>query len=162
MSQAPKVHIKKFFSAARKQVTAAKQKSNYYSRTQETLEKPPQTSQLFGAVLVWIRVADFMTDWAFYCLSVQAPRFQYVMEREGLSYSSFEASCLAFCILASIGFLPDIYGFYQKRVGTCSACVPLARAALGRKCSALGWLNVWVGHDSSPSAITLKSIRFLM
>merc|ERR1712138_63573 len=28
MSQAPKVHIKKFFSAARKQVTAAKQKSN--------------------------------------------------------------------------------------------------------------------------------------
>merc|ERR1711927_105002 len=28
LSQAPKVHIKKFFSAARKQVTAAKQKSN--------------------------------------------------------------------------------------------------------------------------------------
>jgi len=72
--------------------------------------------QLIGGFMVWVRCLDFMTDWAFYCLSVQAPRFVYVMEREGLSQPDFAVACLAFCILSAVGFLPDMYSFYQKRI----------------------------------------------
>lgn len=79
-----------------------------------------------GVGLVWIRAADFMTDWAFYFLSAQAPRFEFVMGREGQGYSTHKSACLALCILASLGLLPGLHGFYQKRIALGSDLPPPA------------------------------------
>merc|ERR1712118_297850 len=74
MSQAPKVHIKKFFSAARKQVTAAKQKSNLRKKTGSRLYvkgvvagfKRSLTKQINHTNLIKIQGVDDTEDAKFY------------------------------------------------------------------------------------------------
>merc|ERR1712146_238196 len=74
MSQAPKVHIKKFFSAARKQVTAAKQKSNLRKKSGSRLYvkgvvagfKGSQAKQYNHTNLIKIQGVDDTEDVKFY------------------------------------------------------------------------------------------------
>ena len=74
--------------------------------------------QLFGALLLSIRAFDFMSDWGFWDLAVQTPRFQYLCKKDGFSHSAYSDASLAFCVIASVLFIPDIYFFYERYAAT--------------------------------------------
>lgn len=63
--------------------------------------------------LPW-RVFDFCTDWGFVKLSVDTPRFQYVMAQEGYDFDAFYNAVLTFAILGSLLVLPECYAHVMK------------------------------------------------
>jgi hypothetical protein len=68
------------------------------------------------------RVVDFMTDWAFYDLSVRsAERFEEIMERKHGSrdsYVAFKTAVLMFCILGTLMIVPDMFAMCTKQQAT--------------------------------------------
>ena len=61
-----------------------------------------------------MRLWDFMSDWGFFGIAVQSPRLAWIMEYNGRSHASFEAWVLFFCIVATLSFPVDIYGYWER------------------------------------------------
>lgn len=68
--------------------------------------------------VVSFRTSDFMSDWAFYAITMRDGGFFYALASEdGLNYGAIHAAALAFCILGSILFLVELkLGFYERFV----------------------------------------------
>lgn len=66
--------------------------------------------------VVSFRTSDFMSDWAFYAITLRDGGFFYALASEdGLNYGAIHAAALAFCILGSILFLVELkLGFYER------------------------------------------------
>lgn len=66
--------------------------------------------------VVSFRTSDFMSDWAFYAITMRDGGFFYALASEdGLNYGAIHAAALAFCILGSILFLVELkLGFYER------------------------------------------------
>merc|ERR1711904_295061 len=94
MSQAPKVHIKKFFSAARKQVTAAKQKSNLRKKSGSRLYVKGVVAGFKGSLakqynhtnLIKIQGVDDTEDTKFYLGKKIMYMYRAKTEKEGTRF----------------------------------------------------------------------------
>lgn len=66
--------------------------------------------------VVSFRTSDFMSDWAFYAITLRDGGFFYALASEdGLNYGAIHAAALAFCILGSILFLVELkLGFWER------------------------------------------------
>eukprot|EP00729_Bicosta_minor_P017002 gene17002-16405_t len=66
--------------------------------------------------VVSFRTSDFMSDWAFYAITLRDGGFFYALASEDqLNYGAIHAAALAFCILGSILFLVELkLGFYAR------------------------------------------------
>lgn len=105
--------------------TPAKKESKLYDY--EKLDENKIQLRLFKAVcaiLIAIRAFDFMSDWAFYALAVNTPRFEYIIEHQGLSFKTFKNFALAFNVLSTFFWFPDLFGFYERHQAILNKCVP--------------------------------------
>ena len=80
--------------------------------------------KVVASVLVGLRTLDLATDWGFFSLSVQTPRFKYLMENDGLSHPGFETASLLFSVLATLLYVPDLYALYWKHIAHVAAKPP--------------------------------------
>jgi hypothetical protein len=66
--------------------------------------------------VIAFRVSDFMSDWAFYAITLRNGGFFFVLTMEqGVNYAAIHSAALAFCILGSILFVVEIpMGFFGR------------------------------------------------
>ena len=79
-------------------------------------------TQAILVLIFGVRSFDMFSDWAFFSISLRkSGAFALAYNAAGGNHEEVWRASLAFCILGSVLYVPDLWGFYQRVDGKATA-----------------------------------------